>query len=237
MKRWLSSLFLIIFISTFALGGCSNIEASDSQTSSRDNLISENREITPAQSLPTLDGKATVKLKVNGEDILVEVDGENAPFTAGNFVDLVDRGFYNGLTFHRVVKQPEPFVVQGGDPQGNGRGGFIDPETKQRRFIPLEIKPEGEEEPVYSKTLQQAGITQDPVLKHTKGAIAMARSTVPDSASSQFYFALDDLGFLDGNYAVFGYVTEGIDVIDEINQGDTIESAEVISGLENLLKN
>jgi peptidyl-prolyl cis-trans isomerase B (cyclophilin B) len=72
------------------------------------------------------------------------------------------------------------------------------------------------------------------VLKHKRGAIAMARSQMPDSASSQFYFALSDLEFLDGDYAVFGYVTKGMEVVDKIKQGDSIQSAQVISGIENL---
>ena len=169
---------------------------------------------------------------------MIEVDGENAPITAGNFVDLVERGVYDGLTFHRVVKEPQPFVVQGGDPQGNGTGGFVDPQTSQRRSVPLEIKLEGDEQPTYGKALgQQAGMPgSSVVLKHDRGAVAMARSQMPDSASSQFYFALSDLEFLNGDYAVFGHVIEGMDVVDNIKQGDRIESAKVVEGAENLKK-
>ncbi|NER36433.1 MAG: peptidylprolyl isomerase [Oscillatoria sp. SIO1A7] len=193
--------------------------------------------------LPKLEGKATVVLEVKGKPIKIEVDGTNAPMTAGNFVDLVERGIYNGLAFHRVVRDPKPFVVQGGDPQGKdpdfplarlGTGGFVDPETGQRRYICLEIKPEGAETPIYSQTFQMAGIGKAPQLQHSRGAVAMARSQAPDSASSQFYITLAAQPFLDGNYAVFGYVTEGMDVVDEIEQGDRIESATVIDGLENL---
>jgi peptidyl-prolyl cis-trans isomerase B (cyclophilin B) len=194
-------------------------------------------------NLPRLEGKATVVITVNGAPITIEVDGTNAPITSGNFVDLVQKGVYDGLVFHRVVRQPQPFVVQGGDPQGKdpkfpasrlGTGGFVDPETGKERRIPLEIKPQGSEEPIYSKTLQMAGVTIPPVLQHKQGALAMARSQMPDSASSQFYFALDELSFLDGNYAVFGYVTQGFDVVNNIQQGDRIESAQVIQGGENL---
>jgi peptidyl-prolyl cis-trans isomerase B (cyclophilin B) len=186
-----------------------------------------------------------VVLKVKGSSIKIEVNGTDAPITAGNFVDLVQRGVYSGLVFHRVVREPQPFVVQGGDPQGKdpnfpaqrlGTGGFIDPETSQERYIPLEIKPKGAEAPIYSKTLKTAGISVAPVLRHTRGAVAMARSSMPDSASSQFYIALAELQFLDGDYAVFGYVTEGMDVVDKIQQGDRIESAEVTQGIENLKK-
>lgn len=194
-------------------------------------------------NLPRLTGEATVQLVVKGSPITIQVDGADAPITAGNFVDLVNRGVYNGLAFHRVVREPQPFVVQGGDPQGRdpnfpidrlGTGGFVDPATSQERNIPLEIKPADAEEPVYSKTFESAGVTEQPKLRHTRGAVAMARSNPPDSASSQFYITLSDLDFLDGNYAVFGYVTSGMEVVDQIQQGDRITSATVISGIENL---
>lgn len=214
-----------------------------SQNLTKSTLIAEAKKINNYTSLPQLEGKATVEMIVNGAKIIIEVDGNDAPITAGNFVDLVNRGVYNGLAFHRVVKTPQPFVAQGGDPQGKdpkfpverlGTGGFIDPQTNRERYIPLEIKPTNAESPIYSQTLPQARVSQPPVLRHQRGAIAMARSQAPDSASSQFYFALDDLDFLDGNYAVFGYVTEGMDVVDNIKQGDRIESAKVVKGIENL---
>jgi peptidyl-prolyl cis-trans isomerase B (cyclophilin B) len=197
----------------------------------------------PLAQLPRLDGQATVVLQVNGQPITIRVDGQDAPITAGNFVDLVNRGVYDGTTFHRVVRQPQPFVVQGGDPQSKdpnvpvsqlGTGGFVDPATSQPRYIPLEIKPEGADQPVYGKTLKTAGVSSPPKLKHTRGAVAMARSPLPDSASSQFYIALSNLDFLDGDYAVFGYVTQGMDGVDKIQQGDRIQSAKVTQGLENL---
>lgn len=196
------------------------------------------------RNLPQLVGQATVELVVKGSPITIQVDGANAPVTAGNFVDLVNRGVYNGLAFHRVVREPQPFVVQGGDPQSRdpnfpvdrlGTGSFIDPATSLPRYIPLEIRPTGADQPIiYSKTLESAGIDKAPKLKHTRGAVAMARSNMPDSASAQFYITLADLDFLDGNYAVFGYVTNGMNVVDQIQQGDRITSARVISGLENL---
>jgi peptidyl-prolyl cis-trans isomerase B (cyclophilin B) len=195
------------------------------------------------KNLPRLEGKATVVMTVKGTPITIEVDGTNAPVTAGNFVDLVQRRVYDGLVFHRVVRDPQPFVVQGGDPQSKdpttpvqqlGTGGFIDPVTLQPRYIPLEIKPKGAKEAIYSQTFKVAGIQQPPELTHKRGAVAMARSQFPDSASSQFYFALADLGFLDGDYAVFGYVTKGMEVVDKIQAGDRIESAKVTQGAENL---
>jgi peptidyl-prolyl cis-trans isomerase B (cyclophilin B) len=188
--------------------------------------------------VPRLDGTAVVEMTIAGSPVLIEVDGKNAPVTAGNFVDLVGRGVYNGLTFHRVEKDPSPFVVQGGDPRGNGTGGFVDPATKRERQVPLEIKLKGQEDPLYGKAVgRQAGFSApDVVLEHKRGAIAMARSQMPNSASSQFYFALSDLDFLDGDYAVFGYVTKGMEVVDRIKQGDKIDSAKVVSGAENLKK-
>ena len=182
-----------------------------------------------------LPGKAIVAQIINGQPVFIEVDGTNAPITAGNFVDLVERGIYDGVMFHRVVRQPEPFVVQGGDPRSRdtripasqlGTGNFIDPETNQGRFIPLEIKPQGAAQPVYNQV-----VTETPQLQHTRGAVAMARSNALDSASSQFYFALDDLPFLDGNYAVFGNVIAGFETVNAVQQGDRISTAKVVQGI------
>lgn len=193
--------------------------------------------------LPRLNGKATVELQVNGETIVIEVDGDQAPITAGNFVDLVERGVYDGTVFHRVVREPQPFVVQGGDPQSKdpsvpvgqlGTGSFIDPQTEAPRYLPLEIQPADGETPLYNQILDAA--SRAPALRHTRGAVAMARSQAPDSASAQFYIALADLPFLDGNYAVFGYVTQGMEVVDQIQQGDTLESAQVTAGADNLVQ-
>ena len=192
---------------------------------------------------PRLNGPATVQMVVNGGTITVALDGGYAPVTAGNFVDLVQRGIYDDTSFHRVVREPEPFVAQGGDPQSKsldfpvdrlGTGNFIDPTTGAPRYIPLEITPAGEEQPIYGDTFPALNLPKPPQLPHTRGAIAMARSEIPNSASAQFYFALSDLPFLDGQYAVFGYVIEGMEIIDNIQQGDRIESATVISGIENL---
>ena len=241
---WLASLLVLVLFASSTLGGCTaptnsspssgNLSTTQVESSSTDTSSSNMN-----SNLPKLEGTAKVKLVVNGSPVIMELNGNDAPITAGNFIDLVERGVYDGLAFHRVVKQPQPFVAQGGDPQGKdpnfpvsrmGTGGFIDPDTGERRFIPLEIKLKGEEKPVYSKALgRQAGFS-DPsvVLEHDRGAVAMARSQSPDSASSQFYIALADLEFLDGDYAVFGKVIEGMDVVDGIEQGDRIESAEVI---------
>ncbi|MBD2436304.1 peptidylprolyl isomerase [Nostoc sp. FACHB-110] len=252
--------FLVTFlmVAGLMLGGCSTQQVSSNASSPAETAaqtsttttteatsVSEttSESIPGMNNLPRLEGKATVVITVDGKPITIEVDGTNAPITAGNFVDLVQKGVYDGLVFHRVVRDPQPFVVQGGDPQGKdpkfpagrlGTGGYIDPKTGNERYIPLEIKPQGEAAPIYSKTFEMAGVTKPPELTHKQGAVAMARSQQPDSASSQFYFALADLGFLDGNYAVFGYVTQGFDVVNKIKQGDRIESAKVTQGAENL---
>ncbi|MBV6621959.1 MAG: peptidylprolyl isomerase [Rivularia sp. (in: Bacteria)] len=235
-------LVTLLLVGALMLNGCSGEEVA-STSASPDSTVTEANSDTTVQAtlasevkneavpgmndLPRLDGKATVVMTVNGSPITIEIDGDNAPISAGNFVELVQKGVYDGLTFHRVVKDPQPFVAQGGDPKGNGTGGYV--VNGKERTIPLEIKPEGAKEPTYGETIKKK-----PVLQHKAGAIAMARSQSPNSASSQFYFALSDLAFLDGNYAVFGKVTDGMDVVNNIKQGDKIESAKVTEGADNL---
>lgn len=122
--------------------------------------------------------------------ISVELDGDAAPITVENFLKLAGDGFYDGLTFHRIISG---FMIQGGDPLGNGTGG-----SGQN------IKGE----------FAQNGVEND--LSHTRGAISMARSMKMDSASSQFFIVHEDSVALDGQYACFGYVTEGMEVVDAI---------------------
>ncbi len=138
-----------------------------------------------------------VEMDTNKGIIKVEIFQDSAPITSNNFIDLVSRGFYNGLSFHRY----EPgFCIQGGDPKGDGTGGFIDSGTGRERTIPLEVTPK---------------------LHHSAaGFLAMARSNDPNSASSQFYFTLGPASFLDGQYAVFGKVISGVDVVQELRKGD-----------------
>jgi peptidyl-prolyl cis-trans isomerase B (cyclophilin B) len=144
-------------------------------------------------------------IDTNKGSITIELYEDKAPITAGNFIDLIERGFYDGLSFHRY--EPK-FVIQGGDPVGNGTGGFKDPETGRERRIKLEVSRE---------------------LKHgDAGGVAMARSQSPDSASSQFYITLGPAAFLDMNYAVFGRVTEGMDVVQQLRAGDTMTSVKLV---------
>ena len=181
-----------------------------------------------------LQGKAIVEMTTSKGAITIEVDGDAAPLTAGNFVDLVGRGVYDGTMFHRVVRDPVPFVVQGGDPTSKdrstltsqlGSGSFVDPESGQARMIPLELKFTTEEAPRYSRVVTNPSELSTLALMHERGAVAMARSQSPDSASAQFYIALKPLPELDGRYAVFGRVTNGLEVVDAIRQGDRITQA------------
>ena len=132
---------------------------------------------------------AVIDIKDYGK-ITVELNPDVAPITVANFKKLVNEGFYDGLTFHRIISG---FMIQGGDPLGNGTGGSDE-----------EIKGE----------FSANGVENN--LSHTRGAISMARSMANDSASSQFFIVHQDSLYLDGQYAVFGYVTEGIEIVDEI---------------------
>lgn len=144
----------------------------------------------PAPAVESIE-KCTAVIEIeNYGSITVELDGSAAPITVDNFVKLAESGFYDGLTFHRIM---EGFMMQGGDPLGNGTGG-------SDTTIKGEFKQNGVDNP----------------LSHTRGAISMARSMIADSASSQFFICHEDATFLDGSYAAFGYVTEGIEVVDAV---------------------
>ncbi len=142
-----------------------------------------------------------VVMETNKGTIKVEIYKTDAPITSTNFLDLVQRGFYNGLTFHRY----EPgFCIQGGCPKGTGMGG-------SDKKIPLEVNPNNAK------------------LRHDKsGVLAMARANDPNSASSQFYFTLGPADFLDGNYAVFGRVKEGLNVVESLRVGDKMTKVSVL---------
>lgn len=143
---------------------------------------------------------STAVLETTKGTIRIELDDENAPNTAANFKELAQRGFYDGLTFHRYV---QGFVIQGGDPSGNGTGG-------SGKNIKLETTGKN---------------------KHTSaGTLAMARSQHPDSASSQFYITLAACPHLDGNYATFGKVTEGLENALALREGDRMTKVTVEEG-------
>ncbi len=126
----------------------------------------------------------------NGGIIKLELDVKAAPITVANFEKLVKEGFYDGLIFHRVISG---FMIQGGDPMGTGFGG-------SKETIKGEFRANGVDNPI----------------SHKRGVISMARSQMPNSASSQFFIMHQDGEFLDGNYAAFGHVVEGMEVVDEI---------------------
>jgi peptidylprolyl isomerase len=193
-------------------------------------------------NLPQLKGRATIAMKTSHGDLTIVVDGYNAPVTAGNFVDLVQRGFYDDMDF---IRSEDYFVLQAGDPKGPEQG-FIDPKTKEYRAIPMEIMVKGESMPIYEYTLEEVGIYLDPPALpfNAYGAVALARpQNNNNGGSSQFFFfkwdrELTPPGFnlMDGQYAVFGYVTEGAKNLDKLQEGDKIISAKVIQGMENLVQ-
>jgi len=144
-----------------------------------------------------------VTLNTTKGPIVIKVYFSLVPYTASNFLNLVKRKFYDGLTFHRV----EDWVVQGGDPDGNGTGNFVDPQTGKPRFLHLEVTPK---------------------LNHDHpGVVAMARSENPNSASCQFYILKRPASYLNGKYAVFGQVVDGMQTVDRLQIGDRIMSARI----------
>jgi len=194
-----------------------------------------------SSAAPCLEGQALIQLQTNRGAIRIRLRGDEAPLTAGNFLDLVKRGVYDGTSFHRVIREPAPFVVQGGDPTSKdpsvppgryGFGNFIDPDTAQPRLIPLEISLQGEDSPRYGEIVVGEAQARQLTLTHRRGAMAMARSQDPNSASAQFYVALQPLPELDGRYAVFGEVVDGMDVVDTISQGDRINKAIVVEQVD-----
>ena len=149
-----------------------------------------------------VDPVATHHVEIEVQDygtIKAELYGNIAPITVENFVKLAGEGFYDGLTFHRIISG---FMIQGGDPNGNGTGGSDE-------NIKGEFSANGVENP----------------LKHTRGVLSMARSSLPDSASSQFFIMHQDAPHLDGQYAAFGKVTEGMEIVDAIAQNTPVQDS------------
>ncbi|MCI6466399.1 MAG: peptidylprolyl isomerase [Faecalicatena sp.] len=151
---------------------------------------------TPQKDLLSGTHHAEITVKDYGT-IKVELDADTAPITVTNFVDLAKDGFYDGLTFHRIISG---FMIQGGDPQGNGTGGSDE-------------KIKGE--------FSANGVEND--ISHERGVISMARAQDYDSASSQFFIMHQDTESLDGDYAAFGHVTEGMEIVDQICEDTEVE--------------
>ncbi len=142
-------------------------------------------------STEKLTGKHHAEIEVENYGVIkVELDGDTAPITVANFANLAKSGFYNGLTFHRII---EGFMIQGGDPEGNGTGGSG--KTIKGEFY-------------------ENGVSN--TISHVRGVISMARANDPDSASSQFFIMHENNAGLNGKYAAFGFVTEGIEIVDAI---------------------
>lgn len=208
-SKWSITFVCLCILMSSVLTGCSE----NATTSTKDTSVSETVEnekdageenssntdnLTNTTTL--VDENITYYADIEIADygtITVCLDQKSAPITVANFVGLAESGFYDGLTFHRIM---EDFMMQGGDPDGNGTGG-------SENTIVGEFAVNG----------------YDNNLSHTRGAISMARAMDYDSASSQFFIVHEDSTFLDGQYAVFGYVTEGLEVVDAV-----CESAEPV---------
>jgi peptidylprolyl isomerase len=191
-------------------------------------------------ALPRLLGRATVQICTSKGDLTAVVDGYNAPLTAGAFVDLAQKGFYDGLPFTRAE---DFYVLQTGDPEGPA-DGYIDPRSKQQRTVPLEIRVPGDGAPFYNQTFEDLGLFKaEPVLPFaTLGTLGWAHSDEQlDDGSSQFFFFLYEaeltpagLNLVDGRYSAFGYVVDGFEVLEDLGVDDRITKMQVIEGGENL---
>ncbi len=192
-------------------------------------------------NLPRLLGRASVNIETSKGKMYAIIDGYNAPLTGGAFIDLAQKGFYDGLPMNRAE---EFFVLQTGDPKGSAIG-YIDPETKEERHVPLEIKAPGKKETLYNQTFEEIGLyTETPILPFaTLGTLGWAHSDKAlDDGSSQFFFFLYEAelnpagrNLIDGRNAAFGYVVEGEEILNELGVNDRIISIDVVAGSENLL--
>lgn len=190
-----------IMLAAFSLAGCqSKTEQEPEEQAQQSQEDQSNADL--------LSGKhhAEITVKDYGT-IKVELDADTAPVTVTNFVDLANDRFYDGLTFHRIISG---FMIQGGDPQGNGTGG-------SGKTIKGEFSSNGVENPI----------------SHERGVISMARSRDYDSASSQFFIMHEDTDSLDGEYAAFGHVTEGMEIVDKICEDTKVEDGNGTVAAEN----
>lgn len=208
MKKFLSIVVSLVMAGAL-LTGCGSkddgtAKGSDAKSSSQKSESSESAADSSEDSSSVSDedelltGKHHVEIKVKDYGtIKVELDADVAPITVTNFVKLAKEGFYDGLTFHRII---DGFMIQGGDPKGNGTGGADE-------NIKGEFKENGVENSI----------------SHVRGTISMARSGSYDSASSQFFIVQADSLHLDGQYAGFGTVTEGMEIVDKICKDVTVQ--------------
>ena len=193
MKR-LISIILMAALLSLCLTGCGdtreNADKSTAKTTKKESFAEKKDAGTSNSQYLTGKHHAEIVIAEYGK-LELELDADVAPITVTNFVNLAKKGFYNGLTFHRIMSG---FMIQGGDPNGDGTGG-------SEETIKGEFKSNGIEN----------------TMSHKRGVISMARTqNDPDSASSQFFIVQADSDFLDGDYAAFGKVTEGMDIVDEI---------------------
>lgn len=181
--------------------GTTNTEnsAKENNTENKDENIQNNQISNESEENNMYStGKHHAEIVVkNYGTIALELDSDVAPITVENFANLVNEGFYNGLTFHRIISG---FMIQGGDPLGNGTGGSS--KTIKGEFASNGVKNS---------------------ISHVRGTISMARSSMPNSASSQFFIVHQDSTFLDGQYAAFGTVTSGMEVVDKICADTAVE--------------
>ena len=196
MKKKFSFL-LVLAVLVMGLSACGSSK-SDKTKATKAPKATETAEATKEPESKTTDTKGKHHAKIKVKDygtIEVELDGDTAPITVANFIKLVNEKFYDGLTFHRIMSG---FMIQGGDPLGNGTGGSD--ETIKGEF-------------------SSNGVENN--ISHKRGVISMARSSDPDSASSQFFIMHQDSTYLDGEYAAFGKVTKGMKVVDKICEDAT----------------
>lgn len=197
-KKFSFLLVLAVLVMGVSACGSSKSDTTSETKATKAPKATETAEVTKEPESKTTDtkGKHHAKIKVkNYGTIEVELDGDTAPITVANFIKLVNEKFYDGLTFHRIISG---FMIQGGDPLGNGTGGSD--ETIKGEF-------------------SSNGVENN--ISHKRGVISMARSSDPDSASSQFFIMHQDSTYLDGEYAAFGKVTKGMSVVDKICEDAT----------------
>ena len=185
----LSGLFMLMMVLVLSMAGCGG-SSSDEQPAEEPEQSEQTEQAEEPAAEPIGIHHAEIVIKDFGT-VKLELDGDTAPITVQNFMDLANAGFYDGLTFHRIM---DGFMIQGGDPNGNGTGG-------SDHNIKGEFAANGVNNPI----------------SHKKGVISMARAPQDfDSASSQFFIVQADSEFLDGQYAAFGNVTEGMEFVDII---------------------